>query len=214
MELKYIIKKSNKYETIKQILKEEFLLSERLILKLKKANQIYINNSPVNIYYKYKINDILTVNLDFNEDNDNILPNQLPLNILYEDECFLILNKPARIPVHPSMEHYTDSLSNGVKYYFDSIGLKRKIRPINRLDKDTSGIVIFAKNQYVQECLIKQMKLNQFEKKYVVLVDGIIKFNNLTINEPISRKDGSIIERCVNPNRSRSYNRCKIIKHL
>lgn len=165
MELKYIIKKSNKYETIKQILKEEFLLSERLILKLKKANQIYINNSPVNIYYKYKINDILTVNLDFNEDNDNILPNQLPLNILYEDECFLILNKPAGIPVHPSMEHYTDSLSNGVKYYFDSIGLKRKIRPINRLDKDTSGIVIFAKNQYVQECLIKQMKLNQFEKK-------------------------------------------------
>ena len=75
-----------------------------------------------------------------------------------------------------------------------------------RLDKETSGIVIFAKNQYVQECLIKQMKLNQFEKKYVVLVDGIIKFDNLTINEPISRKDGSIIERCVNPSRSRSYN--------
>lgn len=206
MELKYIIEESNKYETIKQILKEEFSLSERLILKLKKSNQIYINNSPVKIYNKYKLNDILTINLDFNENNDNILPNELPLNILYEDECFLILNKPAGIPVHPSMEHYKDSLSNGVKWYFDSIGLNRKIRPINRLDKDTSGIVLFAKNQYVQECLIKQMKLDQIEKKYLALVTGIIESNNQTINKPIARKDGSIIERCVNFNRSRSYN--------
>lgn len=206
MELKYIIEESNKYETIKQILKEEFSLSERLILKLKKSNQIYINNSPVKIYNKYKLNDILTINLDFNENNDNILPNELPLNILYEDECFLILNKPAGIPVHPSMEHYKDSLSNGVKWYFDSIGLNRKIRPINRLDKDTSGIVLFAKNQYVQECLIKQMKLDQIEKKYLALVTGIIESNHQTINKPIARKDGSIIERCVNLNRSRSYN--------
>ena len=86
-----------------------------------------------------------------------------------------LLNKPAGIAVHPSILHYTDSLANGVKYYFDKIGLKRKIRPINRLDLNTSGIIIFAKNEYVQECLIKQMENNTFEKYYIAFVSGFFK---------------------------------------
>lgn len=69
----------------------------------------------------------------------------MDLKIIYEDEALLIIDKPAGIPVHPSILHYTNSLSNGVKYYFDSINLKKKIRPVNRLDRNTSGIVIFAK---------------------------------------------------------------------
>ena len=100
----------------------------------------------------------------------------------------LIVDKPAGIPVHPSILHYEDSLSNGVKYYFEKIGLKKKIRPVNRLDKDTSGIVIFAKNEYIQECLVKQMKLNIFKKTYISILDGILEKDSGTINAPISRK--------------------------
>lgn len=69
----------------------------------------------------------------------------MDLDILYEDEYYLVINKPPHLPIHPSMLHYENSLSNGVKYYFDSIGLKKKIRPVIRLDKDTSGIVILPK---------------------------------------------------------------------
>ena len=97
-------------------------------------------------------------------------------------------------------QHYTDSLANGVKFYFESIGLKRKIRPINRLDLNTSGIIIFAKNEYVQECLIKQMQDHTFQKYYIAFVEGTFTNKEGTINLPIDRKENSIIERCISEN--------------
>lgn len=138
-------------------------LSHRLLLKLTKNDCIYCKD------------DKIFLNLNYSEQSDNIVPTNIPLNIIYEDDAMLIVNKPAGIPVHPSLHYYSTSLSNGVKYYFNQIGLKKKIRPVNRLDKDTSGLVIFAKNEYVQEELIKQMKKNQFIKVYIALVDGILE---------------------------------------
>ena len=111
--------------------------------------------------------------------------------------CIRDRNKSAGIPIHPSLLHFTDSLSNGIKYYFDEISLAKKIRPVNRLDLDTSGVVIFAKCEYIQECFINQMKNKEFQKEYICLVDGIIDIKEGTINLPISRKEGSIIERCI-----------------
>ena len=175
----------------------EFNLSDRLILRLKRANQIYLNGIPTHIHHETNINDVISVDISFEEECENILPTKMDLDILYEDDGLLIINKAPNTPVHPSLNHYKDSLSNCVKYYFDSIGLKRKIRPINRLDKDTSGIVLFAKNEYIQECLIKQMKTNKFEKEYLALVDGIITKDKQTVIAPIARKESSIIERCI-----------------
>lgn len=106
----------------------------------------------------------------------------MSLSILYEDEAFLVINKPAGIPVHPSLHYYENSLSNGIQYYFHEIGLQKKIRPVNRLDKDTSGLVVFAKNEYVQEDFTRQMKTKQFRKEYIAIVNGILeekKRNNL-----------------------------------
>lgn len=199
MKLEYVVNNLNKYETVKQVLKEEFLISDRLIIKLKKSKQIYINNTLAHINQKLQIGDVICCDLDFEETCDNIVPLKMNLDILYEDNGMLIVNKSPFIPVHPSMDHYKDSLSNGVKYYFNSIGLKRKIRPVNRLDKNTSGIVIFAKNEYIQECLIKQMKSNAFEKIYLALVDGVI-YKEQIVNAPIARKQDSIIQRCINLN--------------
>ena len=157
MILKYIVKE-NKYQSINQILKQKFKISARLQHKLITSKQIFLNGNQADSRIAPQINDVITVNLDFNEESENIIPTPIPLNIIYEDEALLILDKPAGIAVHPSISHYTDSLANGVKYYFDTIGLKRKIRPVNRLDLNTSGLIVFAKNEYVQECLIKQMK--------------------------------------------------------
>ena len=212
MKLEYIVNELTEYETIKQVLKEEFLISDRLIIKLKHAKHIYLNDKSTFINQKVKINDKIIVDLDFEETCDNIVPTKMELDILYEDDGLLIIKKPPFLPVHPSMDHYSDSLSNGVKYYFDSIGLKRKIRPINRLDKNTSGIVIFAKNEYIQECLVKQMKSNIFEKEYIAIVEGIIDKKEQTINAPIARKENSIIERCVNSNGDNAITIIKLIK--
>lgn len=135
---------NDKYINVKQILKEEFNMSDRLILKLKNAQKIKLNNEIIYVGKDVHINDIVTVNIDFVEDNSNIVPTEMNLEIIYEDDAMLILNKPAGIAVHPSILHYNNSLSNGVKFYFDKIGLKRKIRPVNRLDKDTSRNCYFC----------------------------------------------------------------------
>ncbi|MGN1270130.1 MAG: RluA family pseudouridine synthase [Clostridia bacterium] len=200
MLLKYIVTNLSEYKTLKEVLKAEFNMSDRLLLKLKKLQKIYLNGKFTYITHSIKPNDIIECYLDDEEDNSNIVATQMQLNIIYEDEAFLIINKPAGIPVHPSMEHYTDSLSNGVKFYFNKINLKKKIRPVNRIDKDTSGIVIFAKNEYIQECLVKQMKSNNFVKKYIAVVEGHLDKKSGVINAPISRKRDSIIERQISEN--------------
>lgn len=205
MELKYTIQNE---QNLRQILKERFGISDNLLTKLKKSQKIYLNNNS-NIYLDIpiKFQDKVKVNLDFEEDNTNILPTKMPLNILYEDEGLLILNKPPHLPVHPSLNHYENSLSNGIKYYYDSINLKRKIRPINRLDKDTSGIVIFAKNEYMQ------YRLQNYSKEYIAVVTGELIGKDV-INKPIARKSNSIIERCVNINGDNAVTEYEVIKNF
>ena len=138
MKLKYQIRASDNYNNLKELLKNHFEISDRLLVKLKHNQKLYINGEVANINSSLKLNDVVTVVIDFVEDSHNIVPTKMDLNIIYEDEAVLIINKPARMPVHPSMDHFEDSLSNGVKFYFDSIGLQKLIRPVNRLDKDTS----------------------------------------------------------------------------
>jgi RluA family pseudouridine synthase len=176
-------------KTILQILKEDLSFSSRLITKIK--NNILLNKQIVKTYDTAEIGDILKIDLGYEETSDNIVPNsEIKLKILYEDEWMLIVDKPAFMPVHPSINHYEDSLSNGVKAYFESIGLKKKIRPVNRLDKNTTGIVIFAKSEYIQE------NLTDYEKYYLTIVDGQTEESGI-IDKPIARKLPSIIERTI-----------------
>ena len=197
MELRYIVKDNSQYKNINQILEKEFDFSTRLLAKLIKNKQILLNGFSVDTRNEISINDEIIVKLDLEEDNSNIVPTKMNIEIIYEDEWFLVINKPAGIAIHPSRMHYTDSLSNGIRYYFDKIGLKKKVRPVNRLDFDTSGIVIFAKCEYIQECFIKQMNNKTFKKEYLAIVNGILENKKGSISFPIARKEGSIIERCV-----------------
>lgn len=210
MRLAYV--NSSKYSNVKEVLKAEFSMSDRLLLKLKKLDKIYLNGNVTSVNHPVLENNLIECYLDYEEDNSNIIPTEMPLNIIYEDEAYIVVNKPAGIPVHPSMDHYTDSLSNGIAFYFNQIGLKKKIRPVNRLDKDTSGIVIFAKNEYIQECLVRQMKSKEFIKKYIAVVNGNLDNLEGTINAPIARKEGSIIERCVSETGDIAITHYKVLK--
>lgn len=175
---------------IKEVLRKSLSMSSRLITKIK-YNHLYLNGSHCSVNSTVQPGDIVCVDFNYNEDNSNIVSNpQIKLDILYEDELYIIINKPSNMPIHPSMEHYTDSLSNGVKTYFESIHLHKKIRPVNRLDKDTSGIVVFAKNEYAQE------NFKPICKEYIAIINGIFSGNGI-IDLPIGRKNGSIIERCI-----------------
>ena len=197
MKLIYEVQKDNKYDNIKDLLRGYFGISERLLVKLKFNKRILYNNENTYLNHELNENDIIEVDLDFDEESDNIVPTKMDLKIVYEDDAMIIINKPSGMPVHPSQNHYEDSLSNGIKYYFNSIGLKRKIRPVNRLDRNTSGLVIFAKNEYIQECLIHEMKNDEFKKEYLAILEGFVENDEGVINAPIARKDASIIEREV-----------------
>ena len=212
MEINYEIKNST--QTINSILQNELKISSRLLYKLIKLNKIELNRKSCDTRKTGTLGDTITVNFDYEEDNSNIVPTKMDLNIVFEDDWLLVVNKPAAIAIHPSVLHYSDSLCNGIRFYFDKIGLKKKIRPVNRLDLNTSGLVVFAKCEYVQECLINQMKNNQFKKEYLAVCNGFFNEKSGTINLPIARKENSIIERCISENGQTAITHYEVLKEL
>ena len=212
MELNYTI--NNNKQTLNSILQTELKISARLLYKLIKLNKIELNHMPCDTREPGTSGDIITVNFDYEEDNSNIVPKKMNLNIVFEDDWLLVVNKPAGIAIHPSVLHYSDSLCNGIRFYFDTIGLKKKIRPVNRLDLNTSGLVVFAKCEYIQECLINQMKNNQFKKEYLAVCDRIFDEKSGTINLPIARKENSIIERCISENGQTAITHYEVLKEF
>ena len=212
MRLEYTVKEE---ENIRQILKEVFFMSDRLIVKLKHNNCISVNDEVAHIWTKISKGDKLVVEENFEEESPNIVPNEnIKLTILYEDEYMLIVDKAPGMPVHPSSLHFDDSLSNGVKAYYEKIGLKKLIRPVIRLDKDTSGIVIFAKNEYIQNQLMYQMKTKSFKKKYIAILEGIVEKDEGAIKTNIARKEGSVIERMVSDKGQTAISYYKVVKRL
>lgn len=194
MLLKYIVGDN---KNLRSILKDELNISSRLFNKIK--NKYVFVNGEHAIYYKdLNVNDVIEVDFGYDDENyNNIVSNpDIKFEIVYEDDWLLIVNKAANLPVHPSLNHYDISLSNGIRAYFDKIGLNKTVRLVNRIDKDTTGLVVIAKCEYIQECLIKQMSDNSFIKEYIAIARGLVDSSGV-IDFPIARKDGSIIERCV-----------------
>lgn len=140
--------------------------------------------------------DYFRVRLLETVDSDGIVPVSMPLSILYEDEDILVINKPADMPVHPSIGNYTNTLANGVAAYLDAKDEHSPFRCINRLDRDTSGALILAKNAFSAAVLSTQMRNRQIRRTYLAVVEGITPPNG-TISAPISRVDDSVIERHV-----------------
>lgn len=190
IKLTYIVLKEDEGKKVGNILRDKLNISSRLLTKLKMNGKILVGRTSVFSSYIVHQNDEITVNIDF-EEEDNIVPEDMNLDILYEDDYLLAINKPFGTVVHPSSNHLTNTLANGVKYYLNN---KKKIRAINRLDRDTSGIVLFAKNEYIQELMITNTKI---EKEYLALTIGKLPKDKDTLSFPIARKEGSIMERIV-----------------
>lgn len=179
MKLTYSTQKTDIGNSINHILCTKLNISTRLLTKLIKNKKILVNQLECSDTRNPIIDsDVITIDFSFPEKNNNIIATPMKLNIIYEDEWFLVVNKPANMPIHPSYLHYENSLSNGIKSYFDAISLQKKIRPVNRLDLDTSGLVIFAKCEYIQACFIQQMKENILKKEYLCLVKRYVKRKN------------------------------------
>lgn len=197
MIIEYTISPEEEGRPVRSILKNGMQLSTRLVKKLKYQSKILINDVPVRVDHIVKANDRLKVLLELEEDCEDIEPQDIPLDIIFEDDCLLVLNKQPGIVVHPTFSHPDGTIANGIVYYLKQKGIVKKVRPVSRLDRDTSGIIIFAKNQFAQEMLIRQMHEKIFEKEYMGIVQGIPSIERGTIDLPIERKPGSIMLRHV-----------------
>lgn len=141
--------------------------------------------------------DILKVRILETESSEKILPVKMELSILYEDEDLLVINKPSGMPIHPSQGNYENTLANGIAFYFSQKSQPFVYRCINRLDRDTTGALILAKNPLSAAILSSQMRSRQIRRTYLAVVKGIPPKKG-TISAPIARADGSTIEREVN----------------
>ena len=171
--------------------------SSQIITHLKRTeNGILLNNIWGRVRDILHENDILTITLIENDSSENIVATNLPLEIVYEDEDLLIINKAADTPIHPSQGNYDNTLANAVAHYFQQKGESFTYRCINRLDRDTTGLLILAKHMYSASLLSNMVQDREIHREYLAVATGLVDEFGM-IEAPIGRVDGSTIERQV-----------------
>lgn len=171
--------------------------SNNQIKRLKSLDDgILLNGQRVTVRRLLSPGDTLSLRLEDDDGNPALVPTEMPLSVLYEDENIIALDKPAGMPTHPSHGHFEDTLANGLAFLFGKRGEPFIFRAVNRLDRGTSGIVLVAKNSKAAADLSELMKAGRIKKTYVALVNGAMSGSGV-IDRPIRRQTESIITREV-----------------
>lgn len=208
--MKYVINETNVGKTIKEFLRERGV-SSNLIKRLKKIeNGITVNSCHQNVTYSLQNNDVLELRgEDFESDtNEYLEPVDLPIEIIYEDDNLTVVNKPSNMPTHQSINNHGNTLANALRFrYRDKPYV---FRATNRLDKDTSGVVITANNRYYASLLSSKIKNGSVEKEYIAVVSGKLEGHGI-IDAPIDRVGESIIKRTVREDGERAITEYKAL---
>lgn len=194
----YIIEGADSGMTIQDFLKSKGY-SHNIIVALKKTCEGIIRNDHwAYVSERLQPQDRLHITLAEETSSEHILPVYHPLTIVYEDADLLVVDKPADMPVHPSMNHYEHTLANAVAYYYDAQNIPFTFRCVNRLDRDTSGLTIIAKHMLSSHLLSKQIQARTLHREYLAIASGITPVEG-RIDAPIARVADSVICRCVDP---------------
>lgn len=195
--------------TVEEVL-FSYNISGRLFRRLKKEKSIYLNGKTVKTKEKVNSGDIVSIVME--DEIDNTLPQDIPLSIVYEDYDLLVINKDPNIVVHPTKSHLEGTISNGISYYYKKNNIKKKIRFVNRLDMDTSGILIVAKNSFSHQQMAIQFEENSVEKKYLALVEGIVEMDEDIIDLPLGREEDKSIKKVVIEDGKKAITRYKVVE--
>ncbi|MGG3799463.1 RluA family pseudouridine synthase [Metabacillus fastidiosus] len=173
-------------------------ISKRALTDIKfSGGAIKVNGEDVNVRHLLKNGEILTVIFPEEKRSDGLKRQKLEFQIVYEDDHCLVINKPPFLPSIPSREHQTGTLANGLADYYEENDIPSTVHIVNRLDKDTSGIMLVAKHRFAHSLFSAEQKDKRIERTYTAIVHGVIENDTGIINEPIGRKADSIIEREV-----------------
>ncbi|HWT76265.1 MAG TPA: RluA family pseudouridine synthase [Mobilitalea sp.] len=214
MRLYLTVSREDDNKEAKQLLKGKLHISERLIKKLKYSGKILLNSVPVHVNAKVHEGDLLEAFIESDELNEDIAPEPMDLDILFEDDNLIAINKPPDTVVHPTSLHQSGTIANGLMHHLLAKGVRTLVRPVSRLDRDTSGIIIFALNPFIQENLVRQMHDKSYIKEYVGLVHGMMNEAAGTIDLPIERLPGSLMLRCVTPDGAPSVTHFEVFEQF
>ena len=188
IKIKFIVPQEYDGRLVKEYLRGKCMVSATLLTQLKRIeNGITNNGNHTRVIDKVQVNDIVEISLP--EDRNDIEPVDIPINVLFEDEHVIVIDKEPYRAVHPVHGHIDDTLANACAYYAGQKGETWTFRAVNRLDRDTSGVVLIAKNAYSAPILTSTVK-----KKYIAVCEGIIDIGG-TVNKPIRLKEGHSIQR-------------------
>ena len=193
----YIIDEDSAGLRVEQFLRRKRYSGQNLSEIKRMPKSILVNGVHEYMRQELSTGDHLQVRICETQNSEKIPSTKLPLDIIYEDEDLLVLNKPAGMPIHPSLNNYTNSMANALAYYFQSQGKPFIFRCCNRLDRDTSGLTIVSKHLVSGSILSDMTKYREVHREYLAIARGSVTPSEGTIQAPLGRKEGTIIERTV-----------------
>lgn len=210
-QLIYTVTASEDNMALRQYLKNVQKLSSRLIKYSAREKKIVVNDKVQKLNYIIHTGDVIKVDIQ-KEESQDINPEEMKLEIAYEDTDLVIVNKPPFMVVHPTKSYQHGTLANGLLYYFKQNGENCIVRLVSRLDMNTSGLIIVAKNQYSHMAMARDMKKYDFEKSYMAVVHGNLKDKEGVINLPIYRPSDDTIKRVVDDRGQESITCFNVLK--
>lgn len=185
--------------TVEEILTGTLSISRRMIQKLTRSKGVQLNKKPAFLGREVKEGDVIRAAMSFTEEA-GLAPVEMPLAILFEDEHLIVVNKPPFVLVHPTNPTQTETLSHGLTWHFLQQGLQAKIRPVHRIDRDTSGVLVVAKTAFAHQHLDRQLRERELKREYLAFVDGTVSEERGQIDAPIGKHKQNPNLRAVRPN--------------
>jgi len=197
---------------VKELLRHKFDFSSRLRTKIKKHQGVTLNGLPAKPWAVPKKGDVIAISIP--DEVSYFPPEDIPIHAVYEDEDLLIINKQPGVVVHPTNGHPDHTIANGVAQYMLDTNQSFKIRFINRLDRDTSGLLVLGKNSHTQDGFVKQMKAGTVQKQYLAIVKGLLPEDCGTINEPLGKPNPEGVQRGVVAGGSPSITHFRVLRRF
>lgn len=211
--VKYMVTQEGNGVKIRDYMKDTLNLSGRFIRNSAMGKRLMVNGKEVRLSYKLSEGEEIQVKVTKDESQE-IEGEDLNIQVVYEDDDLLIVNKPPYIVVHPTKSHPTGTLANGVIFHFRKNNDNSIVRLVSRLDRDTSGLIMIAKNQFSHMMLAKYMEKGLIEKSYLAIIHGKLKEKEGTIDRPIGRPTNETIKRAVLEDGQRSITHYKVLEEF
>lgn len=209
----HCVREEEEGKMVRQVLRNRFRFSRRMFRRLKEAKAVEVNGEKVFLTSRVYKGDWIQIRLP-HDTGEGMVPQPIPVDVLYEDEDLIVLDKQPGVVVHPTKNHPDQTLANGLAHYWRERGEFHLIRPVTRLDKDTSGLIVFAKHAHAHAVLSGQMKKKRYHREYLAVVYGMLEQNEGVIRAPIARSSENSNLRVVSTQGVEAITRYRVVERL